>query len=201
MSRFVMVAAATLVVAGCAEQAPPTSPMSIPIYADGFSGSHKANGSNFGTPMSGDEEVMPAGVVNTSNARGNAIFQLSDDGETVTYKLIASNIENVFMAHIHRAPAGSNGGIVVWLYPSTAPNVQAPLGGGRTDGILAEGTFTRANFVGALAGQSMEQFIADVKAGNLYVNVHTNDGVAPTNTGPGDYPGGEVRGQIEHRGH
>jgi hypothetical protein len=25
--------------------------------------------------------------------------------------------------------------------------------------------------------------------------------VAPTNTGPGDFPGGEVRGQIEHRGH
>jgi hypothetical protein len=26
--------------------------------------------------------------------------------------------------------------------------------------------------------------------------VHTNDGVAPTNTGPGDFPGGEIRGQI-----
>jgi hypothetical protein len=31
-----------------------------------------------------------------------------------------------------------------------------------------------------------------------YVNVHTNDGVAPTNTGPGDFPGGEVRGQLQH---
>ena len=201
MSRFVMIAAATLTVAGCAEQAPPTSPMSIPIYVDGLARSDNANGGNFGTPLSGDEEVMPAGVVNTSNARGNAIFQLSEDGETVTYKLIASNIENVFMAHIHRAPAGSNGGIGLWLYPSTTPGIQAPLGGGRTDGILAEGTFTSANFVGTLAGKTMEQFIADVKAGMLYVNVHTNDGVAPTNTGPGDYPGGEVRGQIEHRGH
>jgi hypothetical protein len=26
--------------------------------------------------------------------------------------------------------------------------------------------------------------------------VHTNDGVAPANTGPGDFPGGEIRGQI-----
>ena len=201
MSRYVVIAAAALVVAGCAEQAPPTSPMSIPIFADGLARSDNANGGNLGTPLSGDEEVMPAGVVNTSNARGNAIFHVSEDGETVEYKLIASNIENAFMAHIHRAPAGANGGIVLWLYPSTTPGVQAPLGGGRTDGILAEGTFTSANFVGALVGASMAAFIADVKAGNLYVNVHTNDGVAPTNTGPGDYPGGEVRGQIEHRGH
>jgi len=26
--------------------------------------------------------------------------------------------------------------------------------------------------------------------------VHTNDGVAPTNTGPGDFPGGEIRDQV-----
>jgi hypothetical protein len=26
--------------------------------------------------------------------------------------------------------------------------------------------------------------------------VHTNDGVAPPNTGPGDFPGGEIRGQV-----
>ena len=32
---------------------------------------------------------------------------------------------------------------------------------------------------------------------NAYVNVHTNDNVAPPNTGPGDFPGGEIRGQIK----
>jgi hypothetical protein len=26
--------------------------------------------------------------------------------------------------------------------------------------------------------------------------VHTNDGVAPPDTGPGDFPGGEIRGQV-----
>src|SRR5262249_21762909 len=34
------------------------------------------------------------------------------------------------------------------------------------------------------------------RGGNTYVNVHTNDGVPPANTGPGDFPGGEIRGQI-----
>jgi hypothetical protein len=39
--------------------------------------------------------------------------------------------------------------------------------------------------------------LTEVRLGNTYVNVHTNDGVAPIDTGPGDFPGGEVRGQIE----
>jgi hypothetical protein len=37
---------------------------------------------------------------------------------------------------------------------------------------------------------------AAIESGNTYVNVHTNDGIAPANTGPGDFPGGEIRGQV-----
>lgn len=177
----------------------PTAPFAVPVF-EHSAGSAMSNGGNFGTTMSGDEEVMPAGVINTSNARGNSVFQLSADGQSLQYKLIVANIENAFQAHIHMAPAGSNGGIVAWLYPSTAP-VAGPQGQGRIQGVIAEGTITSANLVGALAGQPLSALIDAIKAGNTYVNVHTNDGVAPTNTGPGDYPGGEVRGQIEHRGH
>ena len=36
--------------------------------------------------------------------------------------------------------------------------------------------------------------------GGAYTNVHTNDGVDPANTGPGDFPGGEIRGQISEKG-
>ena len=39
--------------------------------------------------------------------------------------------------------------------------------------------------------------IALLDSGGAYVNVHTNDGVDPINTGPGDFPGGEVRGDIK----
>jgi hypothetical protein len=35
-----------------------------------------------------------------------------------------------------------------------------------------------------------------MRTGNTYVNVHTNDGVAPANTGPGDFQSGEIRGQV-----
>ena len=146
---------------------------------------------NYSVHASGDLEVP----IRDTNAQGQAIFHLSKDGESLDYKLIASNIENVFQAHIHMAPAGTNGGIVVWLYPSTAP-APGPLGSGRHDGVLAEGTITAANLVGALVGQDLDALLAALDSGNAYVNVHTNDGVAPTNTGPGDFPGGEIRGNF-----
>lgn len=201
MSRYFAVAVAATLIVACADRSPePTAPLSVAVYGQAATKSDNANGGNFGTPMSPGEEVMPSGVVNTSNAVGNAIFQLSADGTALSYKLIVANIENVFMAHIHRAAAGVNGGIVVWLYPSTAPT-QGPLAGGRIQGVIAEGTITAANLVGSLAGQPLSALIELLENGGAYVNAHTNDDVAPTNTGPGDYPGGEIRGQVEHRGH
>ncbi len=43
----------------------------------------------------------------------------------------------------------------------------------------------------------LDAVIAAMESGNAYVNVHTNDGVNPPNTGPGDFPGGEIRGQLK----
>lgn len=223
MSRLGVLVIASAFVAGCtAETALPTAPMSVPVFESGSGSpsalsndsstsspaSHNgaananANGGNFGTPLSAAEEVMPAGVINESQARGNAIFQLNRDGTAVSYQLIVANIENVTQAHIHIAAAGVNGPIAVWLYPRTSPPANAP-GGGRLDGVIATGTITAANFIGPLANQPMSALVAAIHAGNAYVNVHTSlDSVnPPTNTGPGDFPGGEIRGQVEHRGH
>lgn len=146
---------------------------------------------NFGTHLKGRFEV-PA---RATHAQGQAIFKLSDDGQSLDYKLIASNIENVFMAHIHMAPAGVNGPIVVWLYPSTAP-VPGPAGAGRTDGVLASGTITAANLVGPLTGHPLSDLVTLLENGGAYVNIHTNDGLDGVDTGPGDFPGGEIRGQV-----
>lgn len=136
--------------------------------------------------LNGGEEV-PA---RDTNARGNALFSLSDDGLTLSFKLIVANIDNVVASHIHIGPAGVNGPVVLFLYGPV------PAGGGTLNGVIAEGTATGANLVGPLAGQPLSALIAHMTAGNAYVNVHTNDGVAPANTGPGDFPGGEIRGQI-----
>jgi hypothetical protein len=134
----------------------------------------------FRTHLSGDEEV----TLNVpTNAQGEAIFRLSEDGNSLHYQLISSNIENILQAHIHLAPSGTNGPIVVWLYPGAPPAQLIP---GHFDGVLASGTITAANLMGPLAGQSLDILIDAIKSGSTYVNVHT---IAN--------PGGEIRGQIK----
>ncbi len=159
-----------------------------------------ADSLSFRAKLSARQEVMPVGVINNSHARGKAEFQLSEDGTALHYELSVSKIDNVFMAHIHLAATGVNGPIVVWLFPSTAP-VPGPVGQGRFNGEIAEGTITAADLVGPLAGHPLSDLVDAIQAGNAYVNVHTNDGVAPTNTGPGDFPGGEIRGQLSSHQH
>jgi hypothetical protein len=151
--------------------------------------------------LSGEFEVP----VRDTNARGQAVFHVSNGGSQVRYVLTASNINNVFQGHIHCGVPGTNGPVIVWLYPSTAP-VAGPTGQGRVDGVLARGAFgsddvidlapnTNPNCPWGVAdlGDVMEL----MNSGRAYVNVHTNDGVPPPNTGPGDFPGGEIRGPIE----
>ncbi len=141
---------------------------------------------NWSDHLTGAQEVPER----ATRAQGQAIFHLSDDGQSIDYRLIATNIDNVRQAHIHIGPAGANGPIVVFLYGLVDP------GGGRQTGVLAAGSFTAANFIGPLAGRPMSELVAAMRSGNAYVNVHTDDGVAPPNTGPGDFPGGEIRAQI-----
>lgn len=136
--------------------------------------------------LSGAQEVPPR----ATPARGTAVFQLSADGTELSYRLIVANIHNVVASHIHLGPAEVNGPVVAFLYGSV------PAGGGRIDGVIATGIITADDLVGPLAGQSLSALSDALDSGNAYVNVHTNDGVGATNTGPGDFPGGEVRGQI-----
>jgi hypothetical protein len=197
MSRFIVTAVAACVVLACADRAPePTAPLRVAVLSDAAAQSDNANGGNFGTPLSADEEVPP----NASKAVGSAIFHLNADGDELSYQLIVANIRNVFQAHIHSAAAGANGPIVVWLYPSTAVGAGPPAGG-RIQGVIAEGTITAANFINTLTGQPMSALVALIQNGNAYVNVHTSDGLSGASNGPGDIGGGEIRGQLEHRGH
>jgi hypothetical protein len=156
------------------------------LFAFSATGVVSAENRNFTAHLSGDNEVP----VNATLANGQAFFQLSKDGTELRYILIVANINNVVASHIHIGQSDVNGPVVAFLYGP------APAGGGRFDGVLAEGTITAANLIGPLAGQPLSALLAAMEDGNAYVNVHTNDGVAPTNTGPGDFPGGEVRGQI-----
>src|SRR5262245_50428590 len=152
---------------------------------------------NFVERLDGSQDV-PA---RETQATGQAIFRVNEtenetetEIESIEYRLIVANIENVTASHIHIAVAGVNGSVVAFLAGDFSP------AGGRVSGVLAEGTITAANLVGPLAGMSLKVLVAAMRDGGAYVNVHTNDGVAPPNTGPGDFPGGEIRGQIRALG-
>ncbi|MOA60108.1 hypothetical protein D3C78_1849030 [compost metagenome] len=58
------------------------------------------------------------------------------------------------------------------------------------------GVLRPADISGPLADKPLAEVAKAAVEGRLYVNVHTDDGVAPPNTGPGDFPEGEVRGQL-----
>lgn len=150
---------------------------------------------NFVAHLSGDQEVFVGDPSpSDSGATGQAIFKLSKDGTELSFRLIVANIENVVQAHIHMGPPGVNGAVVVFLFGLV------PSGGGRVHGVLAIGTVTKNDLVGPLVGQDLSVLVQAMRSGGTYVNVHTNDGIDPPNQGPGDFPGGEVRGQIQPAG-
>ena len=164
-----------LAAAGCAEGpgAPPDE-LVLPVFAAQASG-------HFVAPASGGEEV-PA---NASRGRGNAVFTLSDDGTALRYKLIVAGVEGMTQAHIHLAPAGANGPVVVFLFGFDPAGVTR-------NGILAEGTITQASLIPRPVigfGGTMPELLAAMRGGGAYVNVHTLA-----------LPGGEVRGQVHEAG-
>ena len=136
---------------------------------------------NWSTHSQGDTEV-PA---TASKGQAQAIFHMSEDGTSLDFKLIASNIVDVTQSHIHCGAAGVNGPVVVFLYgfgPTVSPN-----------GVLSEGTITTANVIprpdspacpGGVA--NLDDVIEKMNNDGAYVNVHT---VA--------IPGGEIRGDIK----
>jgi len=134
---------------------------------------------NFRAHLSGDQEVPPRETL----ATGQAVFQLSKDGTELSYKLIVANLDSLSQAHIHVAAPGVNGSVVAWLYPSGPPALLIP---GTFSGVLNQGVITADDLVGPLAGQELSVLLGHIISGNTYVNVHTSQ-----------FPGGEIRGQIE----
>lgn len=165
MKRLVLVIAATMSLA-------------VGVATVSTTAGASEHGRNFSVHLVGAEEV-PA--VDT-RATGQAVFHVDKDGSALHYRLIVANIEDVLQAHIHVGAAGANGDVVAFLYPSAPPAQLIP---GRTDGVLQTGTITAANLIGPLAGMTLDDLLAQIRAGNAYVNVHTVDN-----------PGGEIRGQF-----
>jgi hypothetical protein len=217
MRRVALFALAVAFASGCSSESgrSPAQPESITVPIRVTEG--RPDQAHHSVHLSGSQEVFtPAPGASSpadSNAQGQAIIQIAPDGDSFDYKLIVSNIDNVVQAHIHCAPEGVNGPIIVWFYPSKTATGALTGPTGRHDGVLIQDTIGPANvrtFTANTANNAacplttagaptFADVLEKLRSGNAYVNVHTNDGVAPTNSGPGDFPGGEVRGQFKGR--
>lgn len=120
----------------------------------------------FNTSLSGANEVPVA--VETS-ASGEAIVAVNAAADMVYYRVMVSNIMSVTRAHIHNAPAGSNGSSIITLFDAADAD---------------SGTFDADNpATGSSAITTAQLF--DLLSGNHYINVHTEA-----------HGSGEIRGQL-----
>jgi len=111
-------------------------------------------------------------------AKGDATFTFMKDDKALKYYVTVSDIENVTAAHIHMGKTGENGPPVALITNEKKS--------GKFSGTLAEGTITEKELMGSLMGKTVKDLVKEIKAGNAYLNVHTEK-----------YPNGEIRGQIK----
>ena len=130
---------------------------------------------HFNASLNGENSI-PA---KDTKAVGEVVVTISKDESSVHYKVMVANIKNVAASHFHLAPPSSNGKIVVPLFANPNPQPSGPM-----NGIMAEGDITASDVKGDLEGD-LAGFIAAIRSGNIYINVHTMQN-----------PGGEIRGNL-----
>lgn len=131
----------------------------------------------FRATLSGAEEVPPVDTATT----GEVKFKVDRMMTQIEFDLRLHDgvdLMAVAGAHIHCAPAGVNGPVVVFLAGAVP--------GGFDGEVRLRATVTEANIVNTACGATLAELVQSMQAGNTYVNVHTTAN-----------PGGEVRGQIE----
>ncbi|MBJ6725021.1 CHRD domain-containing protein [Geomesophilobacter sediminis] len=130
----------------------------------------------FHAKMKGDDEVPAV----KTKATGTAEFALSKDGKELAYKVSVKNIVSPNAAHIHLGKKGESGGPVLDLFKGQKKRQ------GKVSGLLAQGIASDKDLIGDLQGKTLADLVAQIKAGDAYVNVHTEA-----------FPDGEIRGQIK----
>ena len=117
---------------------------------------------------------------NSSTAVGQVVLLVSRDSSYAEYSVEQSGLSGgIRGGHFHRAAAGVNGPVILSFFfnaDGTANNAPIP-GSTDLDSNKAIGrTITKAQ---------LDTILADLRAGNLYANIHTPN-----------FPGGEIRGQL-----
>jgi hypothetical protein len=153
----------------------------------GGNGGSKSSARDFSAKLRGSNEV-PA---RSTTATGKLTLRLNRAGTSVSFKLKITGLRNVVAAHLHLGGPNVNGPVVAHLYGPQAP------GGGLRSGKLAGAKLKATDLTGSLEGKPFKALVKAIKKGNVYVNVHTDDGVGSSDTAAGDFASGEIRGQVK----
>src|SRR5262245_21787252 len=131
---------------------------------------------NFKATLTGDEEVPPV----TTDTTGKVFLRLNKEETELEIQLHVNDGVRIQQSHIHCAPAGVNGPVVVFLAGLHAAGLDI-------DGKwVSNATIKDTSIVNPACGVTVSALAASMRNGNTYANVHS---VA--------HPGGVVRGQIE----
>jgi hypothetical protein len=162
------------------------APLALILMLAGPTGASKGS---FKANLIGYEEVPAISTEATGEFRAK-----TGPGPVINYTLSYSNIQNAFAAHIHLGQKGANGGVSAFLCGGGDKPPCPPTGG------MVSGTVDAADVIGptsqGIAPGEIQELIDAMEFGVTYANVHTSDGDTTPNEGPGDFPGGEIRGQI-----
>jgi hypothetical protein len=106
ISKFLATLSATALIGGIAWAAPVTE-----------------GGKTYTVALSGASEVNAQGVPNQGDpdGSGTATLFINPGQKRVCYEITLNNVEGVTAAHIHEAPAGRNGPVVIGLFMNGGP--------------------------------------------------------------------------------
>jgi len=156
--------------------------LGVASYAIAGGGTRNFNGD----PMIGYEENPDISSV----ATGEFTARLSDDGNSLHYKLTYSGLEGaVTQAHVHFGKRAVNGGVSYFLCGTAAAPGPAGTPACPTPGGTVEGDIDAADVIGpspqGIEPGAFKEILAAMRAGSAYANVHSTK-----------WPGGEIRAQI-----
>ena len=123
-------------------------------------------------------EGLPLMQVNT-DASGRATFSLVGDGNTVSYTINGTNLENISGVVLGSSTGGRVTDLVLIHYAPTQGLIAKGNGS-------ATGNFTSADFTDPLNGKQMSDFLKMLIDGNIYLNIRTTEN-----------PLGEIGGKIK----
>ncbi len=139
----------------------------------------------FVADLSGLQEVPP----NISPASGVGFFTLNEDETELTFDISYQDLQGPILggagAHFHRGAFGENGPIVRGLTPDELNGAMSP------DGVFS-GVWSSTDpegFPTPTSGPLTAELVDDLRAGDIYFNLHTTE-----------FPAGEIRGQLVQDG-